>query len=258
MNDLAIRQDLWRDLRAVGRELMVAKGPAARARCKTRMAEITSAIAAIPAAETPTARAAAPTQETDNMARMARQAADDPEAGEGGGVSGEYKRPDAARALKIFNDEIAPKHAHMATIKGDLSDPYKRIKDECHFPRKVLDFLMQLEDMEEAKRDHWLLAFRLGCTELQMFVPRDLVTMAQGEDGDEVVPVGERQEDDLLVDEEEDEEEEEELPLAAADKTFTEASDEEISRQAGRGRGRTSRPASINSIASPSAVARPH
>lgn len=233
---------------------MVARGAAARVQCKQRMANLSAAIAAASAAPTPDARAAAPTQENDDMARgrMARDA----EAGEGDGISGEYKRPDAARALKIFSDEIAPKHAHMATIKGDLSDPYKRIKDECHFPRKVLDFLVQLEDMEEAKRDHWLLAFRLGCTELKLFVPRDLVTMAQGEDGDDVVPTGERDDDDLLVDEDEDEDEQQ--PLAA--EPFSEASEAELEKQQGRGRKRTPplKSASISSIASPGAEARPH
>ena len=183
----------------------------------------------------PDARAAALTQENDDMARgrMAREK-DDAEAGEGGGVSGEYKRPDAARALKIFTDEIAPKHAHMATIKGDLSDPYKRIKDECHFPRKVLDFLMQLEDMEDAKRDHWLLAFRLGCTELKLFVPRDLVTMAQGEDGDDVVPAGDREDDDLAtLDEDEDTDEAEDAEQASDEEPF-EASEEELALQRDR------------------------
>jgi hypothetical protein len=112
--------------------------------------------------------------------------------GEGAGIEGEYKRPDAKGALKIYRDEIAPKNAHMATIKGDLSDPYKRIKDTCHFPRKVLDFLMTLDGMEDAKRDHFLLAFHSGLEELKLHLPSDLVTMAQGEDGGSVIPFGER------------------------------------------------------------------
>lgn len=109
-----------------------------------------------------------------------------------GDISGEYKRPDAAGALKIYKNEIASKHAHIATIKGDLSEPYKRIKDECNFPRKILDFLIQLDAMEEAKRDHWLIALSAGLTELDIFMPRDLVSMANGEDGGSVIPIGSR------------------------------------------------------------------
>lgn len=115
----------------------------------------------------------------------------DPEAGEGGGIDGEYKRPDAAAAIKRYKDAISPKKTHISTLTGDLAEHYKFIKDDCHFPRKVLDFLMQLDDMEEAKRDHFLLALSLGMTELNLFVPRDLVTMANGDDGANVVPVGE-------------------------------------------------------------------
>lgn len=121
------------------------------------------------------------------------------EDGEDGGISGEYSRPDAAAALEIYKSEIAPKLAHMSTIKGDLSDPYKRIKDDCNFPRKVLDFAMQLDDMEDAKRDHWLLAMSLVFNELGLFVPRDLVTMAKGEDGGNIIPFAERQSSDLAT-----------------------------------------------------------
>ena len=102
--------------------------------------------------------------------------------------AGEYHRPDAQRAFKIYREEIAPKNAHMATIRGDLSDPHKRIKDECHYPRSVLDFLVRLNDMEEAKRDHWLLALNLGLKELDLRMPRDLVTIAEGKDGEPVIP----------------------------------------------------------------------
>lgn len=167
------------------------------------------------------------------MARMARQPKDDHESGEGGGISGEYKRPDAKRALKIFNDEIAPKQAHMSTIKGDLSDPYKRIKDECHFPRKVLDFLMTLADMEEAKRDHFLLAMNLGLDELGLHLPRDLVTIAEGDDGGPVVPKVSRPRPQLV-----------QPPAHPADDSdllggagdeFTEASEKELAQQEGRG-----------------------
>ena len=119
--------------------------------------------------------------------------------GEGAGIEGEYKRPDAKGALKIYREEIAKKNAHIATIKGDLSEPYKRIKEQCHFPRKVLDFLIQLNDMEDAKRDHWLLALNSGLSELRLKLPSDLVTMAQGEDGGSVIPFGERQKPQLAT-----------------------------------------------------------
>ncbi|MBB4859653.1 hypothetical protein HNO88_002982 [Novosphingobium chloroacetimidivorans] len=225
------------------------------------MNNLSAAIAAAPAAPTPLARAAAPTQENDDMARMAREPKEDAEAGEGGGINGEYQRPDAAAAFKIYDEQIKPKEAHLATIKGDMSAPYQAIKDQAHFPRKVLNFIIGLENEEDAKRDHLLLALSEGLKHRQLFLPRDLVTMAAGEEGGDVIPTGEREADDLLVDEDEDgDQEEADLPLAAKPEAFSEASPEELSKQEGRGRKRTTTPprsASIASISSP-VEARPH
>ena len=122
----------------------------------------------------------------------AKHRQDEDDNGEGSGIGGEYKRPNVKLAIKIYREEVAPKAAHISTIKGDMSDPHKRIKDECNMPRKVLDFLFQLEDMEDAKRDHWLLALNLGLGELNLGLPRDLITLANGDDGAPVVPIGKR------------------------------------------------------------------
>lgn len=170
--------------------------------------------------------------------------------------SGEYQRPDAAKAFEIYDKQIKPKEAHLATIKGDMSEPYQAIKDQAHFPRKVLNFIVALENEEDAKRDHLMLALSEGLKHRQLFLPRDLVTMAAGEDGGDVIPTGEREEEDLLVDQEDEDEGPTELPLAAeperAADTFTEASEEEVSRQAGRKprAPRTARPATVSRIGS--------
>ena len=172
--------------------------------------------------------------------------------------SGEYQRPDAKKAFEIYDKQIKPKEAHLATIKGDMSEPYQAIKDQAHFPRKVLNFIVGLENEEDAKRDHLMLALSEGLKHRKLFLPRDLVTMAAGEDGGDVIPTGEREDDDLLVDEDEDEEGAGpgELPLAAntepATDTFTEATEEEVSKQAGRKprAPRTARPATVSRIGS--------
>lgn len=150
----------------------------------------------------------------------------------------EYKRPDAELAFKIYDQQIKPKEAHLATIKGDMSEPYANIKDQAHYPRKVLNFIIGLENEEDAKRDHMLLALSDGLKHRKLFLPRDLVTMANGEEHGDVVPTGERDDDDLLVDEED----EDDLPLAADE------ADEEEETPAPRTRGRK---ASVTSIAPP-------
>lgn len=157
--------------------------------------------------------------------------------------AGEYHRPDAALAFKIYDTTIKPKEAHLATIKGDMSEPYQNIKDQAHFPRKVLNFIVGLENEEDAKRDHMLLALSEGLKHRQLFLPRDLVTMANGEEQSDIVGTEDRDDDDLLVDQDDDEEADQ-LPLAAAGKDagFSEASDEEIGQQEGRKPRRTARP----------------
>lgn len=170
----------------------------------------------------------APAAASPKEAKEARMADDEDEGG------GEYKRPDAALAFKIYDQQIKPKEAHLATIKGDMSEPYQQIKDNAHFPRKVLNFIVALENEEDAKRDHLLLALSEGLKHRKLYLPRDLVTMANGEDGAEIIPFGPRDDDELLVDEDDDED----MPPLAAGEDFTEADDEEVSKQEGRGRGR--------------------
>lgn len=139
---------------------------------------------------TPTANSRGPEaqpQEND-MARMARQPSETTPPS--GTVSGEYQRPDAAGAFRIYDKEIKAKKAVIAEKTGDLSDPYSRIKDDCNFPRKILDLIVFLENQEDAKRDHFLLALSEGLKTRNLFMPRDLVSMADGDAGGDVVPTG--------------------------------------------------------------------
>lgn len=103
---------------------------------------------------------------------------------------GVYNAPNAAEAIKIYRNEIAPRKAFISEKSGDLSDPYKRIKEDCNFPRKVIDFLFFLEGCEDAKRDHFLTALHQGLTEMNFKRPTDLLTLASGQAGGDVVPGG--------------------------------------------------------------------
>jgi hypothetical protein len=105
-------------------------------------------------------------------------------------VDGEYIRPDAEGAFSIYDKEIKGKKAIIAEKTGDLSDPYSRIKDNCNYPRKILDLIIFLEGQEDAKRDHLLLALSEGLKVRQLFMPRDLVTIADGEEATDIVPKG--------------------------------------------------------------------
>lgn len=131
--------------------------------------------------------------------------------------AGEYQRPDAKKAFEIYDKQIKPKEAHMATLRGDMSQPYADIKEQAHFPRSVLNFVIKMENMEEAKRDHHLLALREALTHRKLFLPKDLFSA----EGEEVIPEGDRDDGELLVD-------------AAEDDDDFEASEAELAKQEGR------------------------
>lgn len=108
-------------------------------------------------------------------------------------TSTEYQRPNAAAAFDIYDKQIKPKLVRIDTARGELSQPWQDIKEHAHFPRPVMNFLINLENIEDdEKRDHYLLALAGGLQHRKLFLPRDLVTMADGNEGGPIVPTGER------------------------------------------------------------------
>lgn len=117
---------------------------------------------------------------------------DEPDHENGAGdIEGEYKRPNAARAAEIFEEHISPKLTHIATIKGDLSEPWQMLKKEAHFPRKEFNYIQSLLDEDDdAKREHRLRALREGLIHYGLTIPADLVDQAQGHNSENVVQFG--------------------------------------------------------------------
>lgn len=113
---------------------------------------------------------------------------------ENGDISGEYQKPDASRAIEIYDKQIKPKLTHISTLKGDLSQPWDDLKEQSRVPRTVFNFVQKLVDEDDdQKRDHHLLALSELLKARSLFLPRDLATMATGEDGGSAVPSGDRQ-----------------------------------------------------------------
>lgn len=107
-------------------------------------------------------------------------------------VNGEVKPIDTEQAFKIFDSEIAPKNAKLAEIKGNMSEPWDRIK-ECNFPKKIMTFIDYLSNLEESKCDHFLHALHLGLEHRKLRRMPNLVDMAEGKAASEpVVPAEEK------------------------------------------------------------------
>lgn len=154
------------------------------------------------------------------MARPKKIEEPDTEMGEGG-IEGEYSRPNAKRAIEIFDEHISPKLTHIATIKGDLKEPWQMLKDEANMPRKEFNYVQSLiEEDDDAKREHRLRALRELLIAYDLTIAPDLVDQAQGHNRSNIVPFGDAGKPFL--------------PGVGDDDDF-EASPEELAMQEGRG-----------------------
>lgn len=123
------------------------------------------------------------------MARPKKKSEDQIETS--GDVTGEYKRPNAARAIEIFDEHISPKLTHINTIKGDLKEPWQMLKDEANMPRKEFNYVQSLvEEDDDAKREHRLRALRELLIAHDLTIPPDLVDQANGHNSANVVQFG--------------------------------------------------------------------
>lgn len=138
------------------------------------------------------------------MARAKRNAEPDTEHG-AGDIEGEYKRPNAARAVEIFDERISPKLTHIATIKGDLKEPWQLLKDEANMPRKEFNYVQTLVDEDdESKLEHRLRALRELLVHYGLTITPDLVDAAQGHNSENIVQFGARRDPGLATLEDED------------------------------------------------------
>ncbi len=124
----------------------------------------------------------------------------EPEIETTGDVTGEYKRPNAKRAIEIFDAHISPKLTHMATIKGDLKEPWQMVKDEANMPRKEFNYVQSLVDEDDdSKLEHRLRALRELLIAYNLFITPDLVDAAQGHNSENIVPFGARRDPGLAT-----------------------------------------------------------
>lgn len=123
------------------------------------------------------------------MARPKKKQDDEIETS--GDVTGEYKRPNAARAIEIFDEHISPKLTHINTIKGDLKEPWQMLKDEANMPRKEFNYVQSLvEEDDDAKRAHRLRALRELLIYYDLTIEPDLVDQANGHNSANIVQFG--------------------------------------------------------------------
>lgn len=141
----------------------------------------------------------------------------------------ELPQKDFATAVKIWRQDIKPAATQQGVHGQEQSTAYKEIKKSCHIQPGAAKLAFKVAEMEEAHRDDFLICLNGLFKELKITMPRDLVTMADGEDGGSIIPEGEREQLDLVgID---DDGEDADSDEAGDADEFEEASEEEIAAQ---------------------------
>lgn len=110
----------------------------------------------------------------------------------------ELKPKDYAQAVKIWRNDIKPAVSKQGEFGQDASTGYKAIKKSCNIQSGAAKMAFKLEEMEESKRDDFLRCLYGLLKEFKIFLPRDMVDIAEGREANEsVVPIGDRDEVEL-------------------------------------------------------------
>lgn len=105
----------------------------------------------------------------------------------------EVMAPDFAKAVRYYRGDIKPAVSKVGEHAQEMSTAYKAIKKECHIQPQAARAAFRLSEMEESKRDDYLRSFNGLLKELNVFMPADLLDIANGKSaGESVVPTGER------------------------------------------------------------------
>lgn len=152
------------------------------------------------------------------------------------------KQMDFDRAVKLYRGDIKPALSEAASQNQSIGEAYKAIKKECHIQPQSAKAAIKASEMEEARRDDHLRGFcgmlnALVGFDLVTFNGGDLVDQAEGRDAGprmKLVTTGDA-EPPLQMGVPSDGTETDLAEAGEADDDFTEATEEELARQEGRG-----------------------
>lgn len=101
--------------------------------------------------------------------------------------------PDYGQAVRIYRNDIKPAQAKVGEYAQEQSTAYKAIKKSAHVDPGAARLAFRLDNMEENKRDDFLRSFRGLLVALNIFMPVDMVDIAEGKSASESpIPTGER------------------------------------------------------------------
>ena len=178
---MSAQLDLYLAERALGATMHTAAMRAGIGINEARLTENAIARHEIPLPEPETAQAFIRKQEEKKI--MADKESD------AGGVSGEVLKPDFAKAVRIFRQDIKPAVEAAGERSQEASTGYKAIRKDCRVNTRAAKFVFKLASESEEKRNDVLRSLRGLLGEMQIGITDDLVSEAEGEDtGADIVP----------------------------------------------------------------------
>lgn len=107
---------------------------------------------------------------------------------------GEVKNMDFAGAVRVYRQDIKQAVSKVGEFSQELSTAYKAIKKQHGISAKAAKLAFQLDDMEDFKRDDFLRALNGLMKELGIFMPTDMIDVANGAvAGESAIPTGTRE-----------------------------------------------------------------
>jgi hypothetical protein len=101
--------------------------------------------------------------------------------------------PDFDLAVKIYHNDIKSAQSKVGEFSQEMSTAYKEIKKRANIQPQAAKLAFKLDAMEESKRDDYLRSLKGLLLRLKIFMPNDLVDVAEGKGAtaEDVIPVGE-------------------------------------------------------------------
>lgn len=114
-------------------------------------------------------------------------------------VSHEVPQKDFTGAVRAYRNDIKPARSKIAEYMQEASTAKKHVKKNCNIQGKAFDFVCSVSEMEESKRDDLLRCVNGLFKEFGIFMPRDMVDIAEGKPAESIVPEADRPKPQLVA-----------------------------------------------------------
>lgn len=107
-------------------------------------------------------------------------------------ITSEVPQKDFAGAVRAYRNDIKPAISKVGEFAQEVSTATKHVKKNCHIQPAAFKFACKVFEMEESKRDDLLRCVNGMLKEFGIFMPRDMVDIAEGKPTESIIPEADR------------------------------------------------------------------